>query len=754
MRKPLGALLFVVGAIGGCGGTDEPPVPGSQERMIALLDEVQARTEAENRFLGGESGRRAERELEQLGPTGDPLRRANLHYFAGLYDLRQGRSREAITHYIQAIDALPPELQGGQATAELLFDIGVAYLRLGETENGSRQSADDSILPIRRGGLHIETEGSSKAGQYFIEAMRHEGADPESDTMMAARWLLNVAAMTIDRYPGDVPPEFLIDASAFTSEIEFPRFENVAPKLGLDTFDLAGGVVVDDFDGDGDLDVVTSTCDTAGPIRFFRNEGDGSFADQTEAAGLARLRGGINLVQADYDNDGDPDVLVLRGAWYGAAGRHPNSLLRNDGGRFRDVTFDAGLGDVHAPTKTGAWADYDLDGDLDLYVGNESSDEVRAPCQLFRNEGDGTFTDVAHAAGLAEMLFAMGAVWGDYDGDRRPDLFVSAAGANRLYHNLGDGTFRDVAAEAGVTAPAASFAAWFWDFDEDGALDLWVGASTGSVGLVARWAQGLPLPSGGAGPGRFPKESMSAAVARRGLELSCLYRGDGHGKFENVAAQWGLDYPTQPMGANFGDLDHDGRLDFYLGEGDVPFSELRPNRMFLQRGGRFVDVTMAGGFGHLQKGDAIAFADLDADGDEDVWARLGGAVPGDRAFDALFENPGFDRHWLTVRLVGRESNRCAIGARISAEFEDGGERRTVRRWVSSGGSFGANPLRQTIGLGAATKVDRLEVWWPTTDRTQTFRDVAPDRTVEIVEGDDRIREIRVRPSRIGARGAP
>jgi hypothetical protein len=181
------------------------------------------------------------------------------------------------------------------------------------------------------------------------------------------------------------------------------------------------------------------------------------------------------------------------------------------------------------------------------------------------------------------------------------------------------------------------------------------------------------------------------------------------------------------MGANFGDLDHDGWLDFHLGEGDLPFSELRPNRMFRSREGRrFDDVTMAGRFGHLQKGNAIAFADLDADGDEDVWVRLGGMVPGDRAHDGVFRNPGFGNRWITVKLTGRESNRSAIGARIRADFRDRGAVRSVWRWVSSGGSFGANPLRQTIGLGGAESIDVLEIYWPTTDRAVSPAEV-PER---------------------------
>ncbi|MGH2569632.1 MAG: CRTAC1 family protein, partial [bacterium] len=505
-----------------------------------------------------------------------------------------------------------------------------------------------------------------------------------------------------------------------------------------------GGIAVADVDNDGFQDLFIPD---GVESRLFRNRGlDASgqpaFEDVTAAWGLSGLDGVSVGTFADYDNDGWKDVFVSRTF-------QPNQLFHNDGPdaagnlRFRDVTAASGIG-ADCCTTVASWADYDNDGDLDLYVGNESDPEVRAPCQLFRNEG-GKFTDVARAAGLAEMLFAMGAVWGDYDGDRLPDLFVSAGGPNRLYRNLGDGTFRDVAAEAGVTSPAASFSTWWWDFDDDGALDLWVGASTGSVGLVTRRALGLPLVSGDSTAVRFSRETTSALGFRRTFELSCLYEGDGRGRFEDVASAMGIGYPTQPMGANFGDLDQDGRLDFYLGEGDLPYSELRPNRMFVRRGGRFVDVTMAGAFGHLHQGHGVAFADLDHDGDEDVWVRLGGAVPDDPSYDALFENPGFGNRWITVKLEGRESNRSAIGARIRAEFTDGGETRSVWRWVSSGGSFGANPLRQTIGLGKAESIDVLEVYWPTTDRTQTFRNVAVDHAIEIVEGKDEIREIRVKP---------
>lgn len=168
-----------------------------------------------------------------------------------------------------------------------------------------------------------------------------------------------------------------------------------------------------------------------------------------------------------------------------------------------------------------------------------------------------------------------------------------------------------------------------------------------------------------------------------------------------------------------------------------------PNRMFLNTAGeRFLDVTTAGGFGHLQKGHAIAFADIDNDGDQDVFAELGGAFPGDTAANAVFLNPGFGNHWISIRLVGQRSNRSAIGACLRLTIDDeAGNTREIFRWVGSGGSFGANPLRQEIGLGRANRLRSLEVYWPRSGETQRFDDVGTDQFVEIREGDPSVRVI-------------
>jgi hypothetical protein len=280
-----------------------------------------------------------------------------------------------------------------------------------------------------------------------------------------------------------------------------------------------------------------------------------------------------------------------------------------------------------------------------------------------------------------------------------------------------------------VTGPRESFPSWFWDFNNDGHLDIYVAAYSTSLQNVA---------------GSYLGRSFDH-------ELACLYRGNGQGQFEDVARQTGLTRPSLPMGANFGDLDNDGFLDFYLGTGDPEYATLTPNIMYRNRNGAsFADVTTAGGFGHLQKGHAVVFADFDNDGDQDIFEQLGGAYPGDRFFDSLYENPGFQSHWLSVRLIGADSSRSAIGARIRIDVSSDDGTRSIFKHVNSGGSFGANPLRQTIGLGSAEIVERLEVSWP--GRTsQVWHNVSVDRVLTIVEGAAEYSELRLPTFPLGSK---
>jgi hypothetical protein len=193
------------------------------------------------------------------------------------------------------------------------------------------------------------------------------------------------------------------------------------------------------------------------------------------------------------------------------------------------------------------------------------------------------------------------------------------------------------------------------------------------------------------------------------------------------------------MAGNFGDLDNDGWLDFYLGTGDPNLSTLIPNRMFRNAEGTFFqDVTTSGGFGHLQKGHGIAFGDIDNDGDQDVYEVMGGANEGDNAYNVLFENPGQGNHWITLKLEGVRSNRSAIGARIKVITKTTQGPRNIYKTVSSGGSFGASPLRQEIGLGQAESIEAVEVTWPVPGKTQVLKGLALDRFYSVREGENAV----------------
>jgi len=537
--------------------------------------------------------------------------------------------------------------------------------------------------------------------------------------------------MTVGDYPEKVPAAWLIPPKIFESEGEAPHFTDIADRLGLDVDDNAGGVIVDDFDNDGDLDLVASSSSMHGQLRFFRNNGDGTFTERTREAGLLGEVGGLNLVQADYNNDGFLDLFVLRGAWLRKGGHHPNSLLRNNGdGTFDDVTEAAGVLSFH-PTQTAVWFDYNGDGWIDLYIGNETKEDDPQPSELYRNNGDGTFTEIAAETGLAIVGMIKAVVSADYNNDGRPDLYVTDLwGTNRLFRNDGPRpgrsgptapwVFTEVGAAAGVTEPAHSFPAWFFDYDNDGWPDLFVSSyGIRNVGDIAADLLGLPT---------------QADHAR-------LFRNNHDGTFRDVTRDAHLDRVLHTMGSNFGDIDNDGWLDFYLGTGDPNLATIIPNRMFRNVEGRlFQDVTTAAGVGHLQKGHGVAFADIDNDGDQDIYEVMGGAVTGDHFRNVLYENPGSGNHWLTLRLEGVRSNRAAIGARIHVEVETAAGPRSIYRTVGSGGSFGASPLRQEIGLGRARSIRTVTIGWPASGTTQTLNGLELDRFYEVKEGEPAARQ--------------
>ena len=597
--------------------------------------------------------------------------------------------------------------------------LAATYLHFSEMENGIyKDSGDLDIFPPLHPGASFEKkEESRQAIEYFRKFLELQPDDLE------VRWQLNVAYMTLGQYPAGVPAQYLVPDKEFHSKQHVGRFIDVAPAAGLNSFRQAGGVIVDDFDNDGLLDVVVSSMEMCDPLRFFHNNGDGTFSDRTGQAGLLDQLGGLNIVQADYNNDGCMDLLVLRGGWEFPQRK---SLLRNNcDGTFTDVTDASGLGSTVTGTQAAAWADIDNDGNLDLFIANE-----RAPAQLFHNKGDGTFEEIGHLAGIDQTAVSKGVTAADYDHDGFVDFYVTnQSGVNYLYHNNGNNTFTDVGRQAGVQAPSRSFATWFFDYDNDGWPDLFVDGYLTVVSESVKTYLGLPHNS----------------------QTLKLYRNKHDGTFEDVTAKVGLDKVLMPMGASFGDIDNDGYLDFYLGMGQPSFTALLPHALFRNNEGKtFVDVTESSGTGELHKGHGVAFADLSRRGSEDIIAEVGGAVPSDRHAMRVFENPGNDNDWLNVRLVGLKTNREAAGAEIHVTVRDGTRPpRSIYRTVGTMSSFGGNPLEQHIGLGHSAHDITVEVWWPTSGTLQHFTGVAKNQYLQITEFGTSYARLERKPFRLG-----
>lgn len=699
-----------------------PGQPASNRRMALLLQKIYRSSDPmRNPFRCSEQVALLRKALAG-GVTGTA--REELQYTLGKQLLQSGLTEEALDAFdtLERLASASGTLSDPRQVALLHTSKALCHLRQGEQENCLLGHNPDSCLfPIAGDGVHQLPGGSRAAEKELLGVLQQAPGD------LRARWLLNIASMTLGEYPDGVPPLWRIDPGSFASPYDIRRFPDVAGAVGLAVNDLAGGVVLEDFDGDELLDVMVSAWGftASNQMRVFRNNGDGSFSERTAESGLIGYVGGLNLLQADFDNDGRNDVLVLRGAWLGAEGHYPLSLLRNNGDfTFTDVTEQAGLLRFH-PTQAAVWFDFNSDGWLDIFVANETTRRDTNPCELFRNNRDGTFTECAAANGAAFTGFFKAATAGDFDNDGRPDLFLSRRdGPCLLVRNGGPAVtggppegrwaFSDIAATVGTPGPKASFASWSWDYNNDGWDDIAVmGYWIDDVGDCAADVLGLPHHG----------------------EPARLYLNRGDGTFTDATDQAGLRKILHAMSANFGDLDNDGWLDFYVGTGDPDLATIIPNRMFRNGGdGHFQDVTTSGGFGQLQKGHGIAFGDIDNDGDQDIYSCVGGAVEADYYPNQLFANPGHGNHWLKLRLEGVRTNRSALGARVRVVVADASGERTIHRTVGSGASFGASTLRVEVGIGTAREIRAVEVFWPVTGERQVFHGLAPDRAYVLREG--------------------
>jgi enediyne biosynthesis protein E4 len=524
------------------------------------------------------------------------------------------------------------------------------------------------------------------------------------------------------------------------------QFVNVAAQSGIDAVHvngaspnrhlyeiMSGGGLFFDYDADGWLDVLLvdggSLTDAAvaktARHRLYRNRGNGTFEDLSSTSGITHREYGMGACAADVNNDGWIDIYITNVG--------TNTLYLNKGGKmFTDATRTAGVAGAASFSASCAFADVDRDGDVDLFVVNyvdarvnnnifcgDAGRQFRIYCHpltfpalrnvLFRNNGNGTFTDISRDAGIFDHRGnGLGVVFGDYDDDGWVDAFVANdTTPNFLFHNQRGRGFSEAALVSGVSVasdgtPRAGMGTDFGDYDGDGDLDLF--------------------------------------VTNHELEAHTLFRNLGKGLFEDVTFASGVGAATLPyvgFGAAFFDADNDADLDLGIVNGHVMNSpgHVRPGATERQRklllrnsgGGKLTDVGRQSGTGFAaeQVGRSLLSGDIDNDGDLDLLiTNNGGNV------ELLRNGSGGDNAAVMLRLVGTVSNRSAVGARV--RIAAGGV--THLREVKAGSSYlGQNDLRVHVGLGTAARIDRLEVRWPN-GQNEVIDGAATNQMLTVTEG--------------------
>ena len=499
-------------------------------------------------------------------------------------------------------------------------------------------------------------------------------------------------------------------------------------KFYLET--MGSGAAFLDYDNDGDLDLyivnggLLPGFETSDPPTnsLYQNNGDSTFTDVTATAGVGDTGYGMGCVAADYDNDGDPDLYVTN---FGK-----NLLYRNNGdGTFTNATSHAGVDDGDKWSSSCAFVDYDHDGNLDLYVVNYldydiakdrdwydprgrriySNPQVYAGISdtLYRNNGDGTFTDVTRQAGVYNSDGkGLGVTCGDYDNDGRIDIYVANdTTPNFLYRNVGDGRFVDIGPFAGAAynehgVAEGGMGVDFGDYNNDGALDIF--------------------------------------VTNFSNETNTLYHNTGDGAlidFTNIAGLGGVSFLKLAFGTKFFDADNDGALDLFVANGHLYPTEsdaleyAQTDQLFINTGEEaFVDVSEGSGdyFSTKRVGRGAAFGDYDNDGDTDIF------VVNLNQEGALLRNEGGNRHnWLAIKTVGVKSNRDGIGARVEVVTRSHSQIKEVQ----AGSSYlSGHDLRLIFGLGTETQAETVKIIW-SSSAEQTLEDVEANQLLIITERD-------------------
>lgn len=646
-------------------------------------------------------------------------RRANREwYLAERPDEAVRRFDEALREYREARSGAATRGRSPEATRVEwlgLTQAGVSWLRYGEVRNCvENHNADSCLFPLSRLAHHRRKEGAAKAAAYFEEALRIR----ETSHLI---WLYSIAHQALGTPVEEVPKTWRLPKAALKTlgagslEDGLTRFEDWASPLGFQSRQDTGGAnaQAQDFNGDGRLDLIQGGRNACSPIKLYWGieEGFENAKLDPRHRTLTTANAVTNILSADVDNDGDLDLYLVRGGWVttDSAPILHNELLLNDGkGRFTR-SAQSPLNAKGNRSVAALFADFDLDGWIDLFV----CDEVSGP-ELHQGSRKG-FRRVSNNGGLSYQGVCKGTAAGDLDGDGQPELFIGLYGQdNQLYKNVssaGEIRFQPIVNSPVLNRPQFAFPAAFADFNNDSHLDLFVGSFYRDTGNYARFVLGRDYKP----------------------EVSRIFLNDGQGQLIDRTDELGFANPAQTMGSGLADLNGDGWLDILLGTGSVSYGDLVPNLVYINRAGKaFVERGTELGMSSLQKGHGVVTADFDGDLRSDIFWVNGGTIPGDNYFPSLYRNSSTQNSWLGLELEGVTANRSAIGAKVEVEVEENREPRadssstseqtdkpSLRRIVRHVGlhsSFGSESLRLNIGLGETKKIRRLSIHWPNRTR--------------------------------------
>jgi len=596
-------------------------------------------------------------------------------------------------------------LEGHPDDAVTRMDLGRTLVKVGRFEEAREELERAAQNPdVRSQAMHEASLTYYNSGA-FGEAVRASCAALEANpgNEPARHWLW-LASERLGGYPPKVPAEFRMKPRSGWGKATV-RYEEISAICGLDKTSGARGIAAFDYNNDGLLDVVVAAAHAG--ITLYRNNGDGTFTDVSVESGLYRSTNGFGISAGDYNNDGFVDLCVCRMGFYGGE----CELWRNNGdGTFTDVSKESGVGSW-APSFSVSWVDYDCDGLLDLFVATNLGGlfDRKTPNRLFHNNGNGIFTDVAREAGITSMWPTIGHSWGDYNNDGYPDLFLSnAIGPPELYRNNRDGTFTNVTDQANLNHPNLAFGAQWCDIDDDGWLDV----------IQYAWSIHEDV-----------VYSLRTGESPRYGNPTRIYRNNRDGTFTEIGREMGIQECWGSMSGNAADLNNDGHLDIALGNGGALMDRVEPVVILENDGQKFRNVTFAAGLPAVGKSHGLNCADLFNDGRLSILVGAGGNYPGDLMTSAVFcpiERPG---NYLSIHLTGTASNRSALGARLKL-IANGKEQHRV---VNGGSNFGCLPPDQHFGMADLTRAELLEVWWPS-GLKQHFADLPANQKVWITEG--------------------